>query len=39
MIERTHNQMPWADFLRRILMSGEVTRVAQHLALAITILA
>lgn len=34
-----HNKMTRHEFLRRILQSGEVTRIAQHLALAIVILA
>lgn len=35
----THNQMTRVQFLRRVLESGELTRVAQHLAMVIIVLA
>jgi hypothetical protein len=38
-MDSNHNQMTRHEFLRRILQSGEVTRIAQHLALTIVVLA
>ena len=39
MSDPKHNQMTLGEFRRRVLLSGEVTRIAQHLALVIVDLA